>query len=293
MKRLCATSILASLILISISVQGQETSSLDAKLALVTDLKVPAGAISLRLQRKSETKRTQGGLLGKRWRQNWESRLMRATGRVQLEEWAGVTSFRQVGNTQEYESNSRERIVFSGDGRAVRSKLDGGTETFDTAGRLIERTYRRGNKVLLRYTAHGSLSRVEGPGGSFLSFTTDSAGRAIRVQSSTGATVNYAYDKDNLIEVAVNGGPALRYGYDAKGSPVRIEDPQTGALDIAYDSKERVASYRWVDGSEQRFEYDDAINSKRVIAPNGAATVTQEDPQKRRTEITGPLGHGA
>lgn len=294
MRKLCAAYFMASLILGSacLSVRGQEPSSLDSRLASPVDLETPAPAAPLRLQRKSVPGRTQRGLLGTRWRHNWESRLLRAANRIQIEDWAGVTLFTQVGRTLVYRSESgAERVTFSKDGRAVRAKSDGSTETFDAAGRLVERTTRKGGKFLLRYTPQGRLARVEGPGGSFISFTADPAGNAIRASSSTGAIVRYAYNKDDLVEVQVNGGPALRYGYDAGGRPVRIEDPQTGALDIAYDSKERVTGYRRADGSAERFEYDDAAKTTRAVAANGAVTVTREDAARRLTEVTDPLGH--
>lgn len=293
MRKLYVASVMASLILVSVSLsaRGQEPTSLDPGLASAIDLEAHAGAMPLRLHRKSVTGRTQRGLLGTRWRHNWESRLTRAAARAQIEDWAGVTSFTQVGRTLVYESASGERVTFTKDGRAVRAKPDGDTEAFDAAGRLVERVSRRGSKFLLRYTPQGRLLRIEGPDGSFLSFTADAAGRAVRAESSTGAAVRYAYSKDDLAEVQVNGGPALRYGYDAGGRPVRVEDPRTGALDIAYDAKERVTSYRRADGSEERFEYDDAAKTKRSIAANGAVTVTREDAAKRLTEVTDPLGH--
>lgn len=293
MRRLHVTSTLVGIVLISISLsaQGQENSPLDSMLAPATDLEVPAGSVPLRLQRKPATIRTRRGPFGTRWQHNWESRLSRAVGQVQIEDWAGVTSFTQVGQILEYQSTSGERVTISKDGRAVRSTANGGSENFDAAGRLVERTYNKGSKVFLRYDAQGKLSRVEGSDGSFFIFTTDVAGRAIRVEGSTGEAVRYAYDNDNLTEVQINGGPLLRYGYNATGSLVRIEDPQTGVLDIAYDANERVTSYKWADGSQQRFEYDDAAKTRRIIAANGAVTATQENPGKRSTEVTDPRGH--
>src|SRR5258708_291516 len=89
-------SILVFLISISLSVQGQANSSLDSKLALQTDLSVPAGAMPLRLQRRPASTKLQRGSLGTHWRHNWESRLTRSARRVQIEDWTGITSFTQV-----------------------------------------------------------------------------------------------------------------------------------------------------------------------------------------------------
>jgi RHS repeat-associated protein len=229
--------------------------------------------------------------LGTHWRHNWESRLTRTARRIQIEDWAGIASFTQAGKSLVYESTTGDQLTFTKDGKATRQTANGTSETFDAAGRLLERAYPRGNKILFRYTPQGKLSRVEGSGKASLSFVTDSLGHVVRVESSSGAEVRYTYDKDDLIEVRINGGAPLRYGYDAKGSLVKIEEPQTGNLEIAYDAKERVTNYRRADGSEQKFEYDDATNTKRTIAPDGGATVTREDQAQRRAEVTDPLGN--
>ena len=293
MRRICASLILTLLTLasISLSVSGQEKSSLDPKLAVATDLEVPSGTVSLSLQRQIATKRSLRGPLGKGWRHNWESHLTRTAGRVQIDDWAGTTLFTQAGQTLQYVSASGDRITFTKDRRATRRTTNGIVETFDAAGRLVERAYSRGGKFSLRYDAQGRLMRVEGSGRTFLSFSTDPAGRATRVEGSSGAAVRYAYDKDDLTEAQINGGAPLRYAYDAKGALIKVEDPQTGDLEIAYDAKERVASYRLADGSQHRFEFDESTNTRRVIAPDGAVTTTHQDLQNRRTEVTDPLGH--
>src|SRR3954469_17206299 len=102
--------IFAIIVLLSISnavcVRAQDASAPDANLTSATDLRVPAGAISLALQRKPAPGRTTGGPLGARWRMNWEGRLSRAVRRIQIEDWAGTVSFTQVGQRLEFPSAS-------------------------------------------------------------------------------------------------------------------------------------------------------------------------------------------
>jgi RHS repeat-associated protein len=283
-------SILPILISVSLSVHGQANSSLDSKLALSTDLAVPAGAMPLKLQRKPASTSLRRSPLGAHWLHNWESRLTRNARGIQIEDWAGITSFTEVGKSLAYESRTGEKITIT-KGKTTRQTANGTLETFDAAGRLLERAYPRGIKISFRYNALGKLSRVEGPGKAALSFVTDASGHVVRVESSSGAEVRYTYDKDDLIEVRINGGAPLRYAYDAKGSLVKIDEPQNGSLEIAYDAMGRVTTYRRADGSEQKFEYDDATNRRRIIAPDGGATVTREDQEKRRTEVTDQLGN--
>ena len=72
---------------------------------------------------------------------------------------------------------------------------------------------------------------------------------------------------------------------------MRIDDPYSGAVELAYDAKGRVVSRRWADGSQERFEYDDAANLQRRIDAAGGSTTTQWSPDGRQVEITDPLGH--
>ncbi|HEY2988784.1 MAG TPA: RHS repeat domain-containing protein, partial [Candidatus Binatia bacterium] len=120
----------------------------------VTDLVVADGPIKLELQRSLAS----GGLLGTRWRLNWESRLSRLADLAVIDDESGSILFNQAGS--EYRSAAGERLTYENDGRAVRRKPNESTETFDSQGRLIERADRNGNKVALRYGPDGRLARI-------------------------------------------------------------------------------------------------------------------------------------
>ena len=113
----------------------------------------------------------------------------------------------------------------------------------------------------------------------------------MRVETSTGGAVRYGYTGGNLTEVQVNGGPVLRYAYDASGALTRIDRARTGAVDITYDANQRVVSRRWADGSQERYEYDDAAQRQRHIDPGGGITTIQWSQDQRTAEITNPLGY--
>jgi YD repeat-containing protein len=219
-------------ITLSSRVEGSDGSILEESFHWVTDLNVPSGAITVHIQRHFVTGEVTRGVLGTRWRMNWESHLSIKGDVVQLEEWTGTTSFTRAGNETSYANAAGERIVLGSDGRAVYSLIDGGSETFSAKGQLTERKDRHGNLINLSYDQRDRLSRVQGPGGAFLKFNVDGLGRVILVEASTGATIRYGYEKDDLAEVEVNGGPPIRYRYDTVGYLVRIDDPQKGALDI-------------------------------------------------------------
>ena len=256
-----------------------------------TDLSLQAGAVQLELLRVLETRQRDRGLLGTRWRLNWEVQLIRAGSLVLLGEATGTTIFAQDRAKPEVFTDLRGgRIIFRKDGRAIRTNPEGTLETFDAEGRLVERDYRNGNTVVLRYDPQGRLSRIEGPKGIVLQLVADAEGRLVRIKGSTGATTRYTYEKDHLTGVQVNGGPAIRYAYGDRGLLTRISDPRTGVIEFAYDAKGRVVSRRWADGSQERYEYSDAANRVRRIDASGGVTTTQWSADGRRVEVTDPLG---
>jgi YD repeat-containing protein len=243
---------------------------------------VQAGPVTLEIQRSLETRRRESGLLGTRWRLNWESRLLHAGPLVLIEE-AGVTvQFDSDGSGTGYKTASGDRVVFEKDGRATRTNPDGTKETFNAQGRLVVRDYRNGNRVVLHYGPEGRLAKIEGPRGSYFRFKTDNKDRVTLIESSTTATIRYAYSDNELSEARLPPRPPTRYSYYTGGELARIEDPQSGVVQFAYDYKGRVVSRSWADGSKERYEYDDAGSRLRYTDVLGAVTTTQWSQDKRR-----------
>lgn len=256
-----------------------------------TDLILPAGAINLEISRSLHLESDSEGLLGNRWRLNWEDTLTRLGARILIHQSDGLISYVQEDHKPEYVGPSGERIVVDHRGRAIRTRPDGTRDTFSVEGRLLERDLRNGNKVTLHYEPDGRLARISGPRGHGFQFSYDAAGRLTLVETTSGAPIRYAYNKKYLTEVQVNRGPVLRYDYDKMGALIRIDDPMTGPVTFSYDSKGRVLSRRWADGSQERYEYDDENNVRRHINTAGGITTSRWSEDNRRTEITDPLGN--
>ena len=257
----------------------------------VTDLVVKAGAINLEIGRTIETERSGRGLLGTRWRLNWESRLVHYGEIVLVEEEAGTVSFTRDSARAEYRTITGERLVFEASGRAVRSQPDGTREAFDAQGRLVERDLRNGNVLRLRYSTDGQLSLIEGPRGSVLRMTVEKDGRLSRVESSADATVVYRYADGELSEVVDHQGRITRYAYSGQ-SLALILGPSGVPVEFDYDAKGRVTARRWVGGGlKERFEYDDGANRVRHVELAGAVTTLEWSADRRREELTDPRGH--
>jgi RHS repeat-associated protein len=256
----------------------------------VTDLTVQAGPTSLEIRRSLDTGKRPPGLLGTRWWLNWESRLIQAGPLVLIEDAGIMVQFDSDGSGAGYKTASGDRLVFEKSRRAIRTKPDRTKETFDAQGRLVERDYRNGNRVVIHYSPEGRLAEIEGPRGSYLKFTADKAGRLTQVEASTTATVRYVYQGNELTEVQRPPAPPIRYSYFADGRLSRIEEPLSGAVEFAYDFKGRVMSRRWADGSKERYEYDEKASRLRYTDPVGAVTTTQWSKEGRRQEVTDSLG---
>lgn len=260
-------------------------------LLTVTDLVVPAGPVSLPLERWLDAHGREQRLLGLRWRLNWESRLFHQGDALAIEEGGGAVFFSREAGKPEYRSSNGDRVVMGADGRAIRHRLDETTDTFDARGRLVERELRNGNRIALRYGPDGRLARIEGPGGGFLELVADGDGRLVRIDTPVGRTVRYVYRGPDLVEVQADGGRLVRYAYDTSGRLTRTEDPATGAVELTYDGDGRVVRRRWADGAQERYEYDDAARTVRQIDPAGAVTTTRWSEDRQRADITDPLGH--
>jgi RHS repeat-associated protein len=255
------------------------------------DLALQSGSIALFFQRAFQNKESESGLLGTRWRLNWEKRLIHTGPILIIKEIPAPTAFTQEEGKEEYKSPSGEMITFQKDGQAIRTRSDWTKERYDPNGRLIESEFLNGNKVKLIYSADGKLGRMEGPKGVFLKFTSDDKGRVTLIETSTGTRVRYTYAKDNLAEVQINNSVPTKYTYNENGALTKLERPLTGSVDFTYDAKARVTKRKWADGSEERYEYDNANNTFRQINPSGGITTSRRSKDGLREEVMDPLGN--
>ena len=257
----------------------------------VTDIEVQAGPVYLKVERSLQTTEEQSGILGSRWRLNWESRLIRLGSIALIRESTGPVYFKNEDGDARFTGPSGAFLVVEKDGRAVWTRPDGHRVIYDADGRLVETNDTNGNRIGLHYSQKGRIQRVEGPGGGWFDFTLDDKGRLILITASTGAKVEYAYKRDNIAEVMKNGSLPVKYSYNEKGSLVHIEHPRTGTIDLAYDVKGRVTSRRWADDGEEFYEYDDDANTMRHINSAGAITLLRRNENGKQEVTTDPSGN--
>ena len=256
-----------------------------------TDLMVAAGPVNLEVRRTLRPDKGEAGLLGSRWRLNFEKGLTKEKNRVRIEEEGGAISFAQERNPQEYKNDLAGRIRLEKNGQAVWWKADGTRETFDREGRLSEIDFRNDNKVRLVYGSDQRLARIEGPRKHALQFASDPQGRLVRIESSTGDLIAYQYTKEELTQVQVNGAPPIGYHYDANGWLSRIESPGFGPVEMTYDAEGRVLTRRFADGGEERHAYPGEGGKYERIDPSGGVTKRSWSADGAREEVIDALGN--
>jgi RHS repeat-associated protein len=283
----------SAVLFLSYSLYAQETiDPHSGQLFLTaTDLVIQAGPISLELERSLQTAEEQSGVLGSRWRLNWESHLVRSGTGALIQESTGPVYFKKEAGGDRFVSLSGDFLVVDKDGGAVRIRPDRMKFIYDAEGRLIETRDANTNQILIHYSKKGRIDRIEGPGGSRFVFTADDKGRITLVEASTGARAVYTYKGDTLAEVRINGGPPVKYLYNDKKELMLVERPQTGTVHLTYDAKGRVTKRRWSDESNESYEYDDSANTVRYINPEGSATTFRRSKDGRREEITDQSGN--
>ena len=228
------------------------------------------------------------GLLGKRWRLNWEKRVLRSAEVAVIEEGVGMTWFR-LSTENEFISTGGEVLVFSSEG-AVCTRRDGARETYGADGRLREVDRRNGNKIHLRYDVEGQLVRIDGPFQSFFRFISDNYGRITQVKSSSGAVVEYHYGAPPAAASADGVGLAVDYDYNGRGLLERSTHPTAGTTQFAYDLRGRVVKRTRSDGTFEEYAYVDDGKTILYTDPAGRVTKTKRLPNDLGVQVTDPTG---
>lgn len=269
--------------------QGEETiDPRTGRLALTaTDVVLAAGPLSLDVKRAWQNVPAAPGLLGSRWRLNWECRLERRANQALIEDWRGSVTFSRDAASGTYQSPSGDRLVLAAD-LAIRTLPDGTRETFDVHGRLTERRLPVGHKITLTYDDLGRLTKVSGPYDSWLRFTSNDEGRLTRIEASTGAVVRYRYGQQSPGSNPNGDYLVLGYGYDGDGNLAHLDHPSRGRTQFRY-SGGRVVSRVWADGSKEQFAYDESGRCRRHVDGAGRAT-TIAWKNDRHMQVTDALG---
>jgi RHS repeat-associated protein len=133
----------------------------------------------------------------------------------------------------------------------TRSYREGGTEEFDTLGRLKRVTDRLGRATVLGRDERGRLSTITSPEGRTLELEYDSYGPTIdRLVGPDGIIAGYTYDYDpregdRLVRVRYADGTGYSYSYSDHGQLTTVADLQGVVLERhGYEEVPRVGESR-------------------------------------------------
>ncbi|MFL6621609.1 MAG: RHS repeat-associated core domain-containing protein [Sulfurifustis sp.] len=179
----------------------------------------------------------------------------------------------------------------------------GHTTTFDSydgAGRLLQKTDPNGLQTQYRYDLRGRLSQItETPAvgtARLTSYTYTPAGDVRSVTFPDGRTLTYDYDNARMLrKVTDNQGNFVSYKYDLKGNRTQEHtfDPTSTLvrqIDLSYDVRNRLASIN-AGGSLTQQIHDALGNLTSETDPNNnPATTHAYDALNRLTQTLDALG---
>ena len=239
-------------------------------------------------------------LFGRGWTHTYERsiRFPETTVLVFREE-NGVPIYYQDSNAdQTYEAvlPATERSWIAGNSGVgyTRHLREGGSETYDAAGRLATIVDPSGNTVTLGRDATGRLLTIADSGGRSLSLSYDSNSRLISVTGPAGPLATYEYDSVGLLQkVAYPDGSGYTFTYDSVGQVLRVDDLTGRPVEgHTYDSSGYALTSELGDGQEKlTLAYDLVNGSTTVTDALGNVTTYRWQTIKalrRVTKITGP-----
>ncbi|MCX6901397.1 MAG: PASTA domain-containing protein [Verrucomicrobia bacterium] len=254
------------------------------------DLVQRAGALRIELHRTYVDESRWHGVLGAKWRLNWEVRLSRAGDFVLIDEPGGMTTFQMSSKAGEFVSSSGETLVTEGQ-TLKHTKPDKSTDTFDDHGMLRERRDRNGNVVTLHYDAGDRLAEIRGSQGRGVRFVFSPAGRISEATGSDGAQVRYGYRADGTEDPLPVPGPGLRaYEYDDGGMLVTHTHAGLRSVALMRDARGRVVSRAWDDKTAEAYVYDDAHRTVRHTNVAGKITTITWSKDDRQMSVTDAVG---
>jgi RHS repeat-associated protein len=127
------------------------------------------------------------------------------------------------------------------DGSYVRQMRKGGSETYDSSGRLLTLVDAFANTTVLGYNGSSQLTTITGPGGRALTLTYAN-GKIASLSGPAGTIATYTYDASDRLA-------GVEYADDAISGYTFTYDPSTGAITTVGDLTGRTLETHTYDGS--------------------------------------------
>ena len=222
-------------------------------------------------------RRSQGGAFGRGWEHSLEKSITSVVANHLLRLNAGTGGplyFQDADRDGTFEAaipvTERSRVIVSGSGFTREFEL-GGTETYDTAGRLSGQTDRVGNVTSLDRDAAGRLTAIVLPGGRTLHL--DYAGdRVSQVRGPSSTLAAYNYTPEGILDrVDYASGSGYVFTYDGEGQVLTVADLSGRVIEShTYSNGKALTSE--IAGGQERLTFSYTAGSTAVADATGRST---------------------
>jgi RHS repeat-associated protein len=265
-----------------------------------TDAVIP-GIAGLELVREYNSQNafaSVSGAFGRGWTQSYEQTLTQETSfGVMLRERTGVAMYFQDRDGDSRYDPSRpiteeSWIIKESGGSYVRHFRQGGTESYDTQGRLTSTVDAVGNTTSLTRDGSGRIVTIAAPGGRSLTLAYNASGKVSTLSGPTGVLAAYAYDAQGMLQaVSYPDGSGYTFTYDSLGQVLTVLDATGRVVEThTYDAQGRGLTSEIADGREK---YTLAYDDFTTTVTDGLGTVTVYEMKRIHgmryvTKISGP-----
>ncbi|HVA91303.1 MAG TPA: DUF6531 domain-containing protein, partial [Chloroflexota bacterium] len=282
------------------------------------DLSIPARGQPLALARTFVSGNPAPSALGNGWAFTYGTHLAYdANGNPMIEEATGVTTHFALWEAPStyiaVDAPAREILTLEPSGGATRLMIDGGSQQFDSLGRLTRLQDRAGIGITVNYAGSQLRSVVDSDGRS-LRFTVTRAGLISAVTDPTGAMIRYGHDgAGDLTSVTTAAGATTHYSYSTPLANsydtvrlTRITLPRGGAIRFSYNVGAQVTgvagpgamwtSIRYTGGADpgtMRTDLTDATGAHTEIDTFNTTPISGEAQLPTVTHIVDPSGRSS
>jgi RHS repeat-associated protein len=211
-----------------------------------TDYQLPSVGPGLNVTRTFNSKLQKEGLFGRAWSTAYDSSLKIYDPtfiRLNLPDGRAVYYTRPNSSSAftPVEKDFHNQLTQNGDGSFTLSVIDGGSQQFSAAGKLLSVADRYHNQTTLAYDGGGKLVSASDPLGRVLSFTTSASGQVLSISDSMGTIATYAYGPANqLLSTTYADNSAYHFSYDGSLQLTSVTDALGNILEShTYDSQGR------------------------------------------------------
>ncbi len=167
------------------------------------------------------------GAFGKGWTHSYEKSVTEVLpGLLRLNKGDAAPVYLQDSGNGVYRAelplNHTSWVEKTADGY-VRHFRQGGTETYDSAGLLVQQQDRVGNATTIERDGEGKMVALAAPGGRSLTFSYQGS-HVSAVTGPEGLIASYSYQGDVLDRVTYAGGSGYTFSYDDSGELLAMRD---------------------------------------------------------------------